>query len=97
MYLSCTKGDLRLPWHGYVWVYVRNTAQLVAIDSNHRLSRIVRNLTEPLHRSNWIMEYDGSNEYENLTAVMVTIAMLLNDIPHVWHRLVANLEMNTYN
>ena len=28
---------------------------------------------------------------------MVTIVMLLNDIPHVWHRLVANLEMNSYN
>ena len=23
--------------------------------------------------------------------------MLLNDIPHVWHRLVANAEMNSYN
>ena len=23
--------------------------------------------------------------------------MLLNDIPHVWHRLVANLEINSYN
>ena len=43
------------------------------------------------------MEYDGSNEYENLTPAMVTIVMLLNDIPHVWHRLVANLEMNDYN
>ena len=43
------------------------------------------------------MEYDGSNEYENLTSDMVTIVMLLNDIPHVWHRLVANLEMNSYN
>ena len=28
---------------------------------------------------------------------MVTIVMLLDDIPHVWHRLVANLEMNSYN
>ena len=28
---------------------------------------------------------------------MVTIVMLLNDIPHVWHKLVANLEMNSYN
>ena len=28
---------------------------------------------------------------------MVSIVMLLNDIPHVWHRLVANLEMNIYN
>ena len=43
------------------------------------------------------MEYDGSNEYENLTVAMVNIVMLLNDIPHVWHRLVANLEMNSYN
>ena len=57
----------------------------------------MRNLTELLHHSNWIMEYDGSNEYENLTPAMVTIVMLLNDIPHVWHRLVANLEMNSYN
>ena len=72
-------------------------SQLVEIDSNRRLSRIVRNLMEPLHRSNWIMEYDGSNEYENLTPAMVTIVMLLNDIPHVWHRLFANLEINSYN
>ena len=50
---------------------------MVAIDLNRRLSWIVRNLTEPLHRSNWIMEYDGSNEYENLTPAMVTIVMLL--------------------
>ena len=73
------------------------TTQLVAIDLNRRLSWIVRNLTELLHRSNWIMEYDGSEEYENLTPAMVTIVMLLNDIPHVWHRLVVNLEMNSYN
>ena len=57
----------------------------------------MRNLTEPLHRNNWITEYDGSDEYENLTPAMVTIVMLLNDIPHVWHRLVANLDMNSYN
>ena len=43
------------------------------------------------------MEYDGSNEYENLTPAMVTIVMLLNDIPHVWHMLVAILEINNYN
>ena len=43
------------------------------------------------------MEYDGSDEYENLTLAMVTIVMLLNNIPHGWHRLVANLEMNCYN
>ena len=43
------------------------------------------------------MEYDGSDEYENLAPAMVTIVMLSNDIPHVWHRLVTNLEMNNYN
>ena len=69
----------------------------MAINSNRHLFRIVRNLMELLHRSNWIMEYDGSDEYENLTLAMVTVVMLLNDIPHVWHRLVANLEMNSYN
>ena len=72
-------------------------SQLVAIDSNHHLSRIVRNLTELLHRSNWTMECDGYDEYGNITPTMVTIVMLLNDIPHVWHRSVANLEMNSYN
>ena len=39
------------------------TTQLVAIDSNRRLSRIVRNLAEPLHRSNWTMECDGYDEH----------------------------------
>ena len=44
--LRCTKGDLRLPWRRYVWVCVRISAQLVVIDSNRHLSRIVRNLIE---------------------------------------------------
>ena len=43
------------------------------------------------------MEYDCYDEYKNLTPAMVTIVMLLNDIPHVWHMLVANLDMNSYN
>ena len=43
------------------------------------------------------MEHDGSDEYGITTSAMVTIVMLLNDIPHVWQRLVANLEMNSYN
>ena len=34
---------------------------------------------------------------ENITLAMVTMFMLLNDIPHVWYMLVANLEMNGYN
>ena len=49
-------------------------SQLVAIDSNRRLSRIVRNLTKLLHRSNWTMECDGYDEHENITPAMVTIA-----------------------
>ena len=36
------------------------------------------------------MEYDGYDEHEIITSAMVTI-------PHVWHRLVANLDMNSYN
>ena len=43
------------------------------------------------------MEYDGSNKHRITTPAMVTIVKLLNDIPHVWHMLVANLEMNSYN
>ena len=43
------------------------------------------------------MEYDGYAEHGIITLAMVTIVMLLNDIPHIWHRLVANLEMNSYN
>ena len=48
-------------------------SQLVAIDSNRRLSRIVRNLIELLHRSNWTMECDGYDEHGNITPAMVTI------------------------
>ena len=43
------------------------------------------------------MECDDSNEHGITTPAMVIIVMLLNDIPHVWHWLVANLEMNNYN
>ena len=43
------------------------------------------------------MEYDGYDEHGIITSAMVTIVMLLNGIPHVWHKLVANLEMNSYN
>ena len=73
------------------------TAQLVAIDSNCRLSRIVRNLTELLYRSNWTIECDGYVEHGTVTAAMVIIVMLTNFTSHVWHRLDANLEMNSYN
>ena len=71
-------------------------SQLVEIDSNRCLSRIVRNLASPniIVTELWI---DGYDEHGIITLDMVTIAMLLNDIPHVWHRLVANLEMKSYN
>ena len=42
------------------------------------------------------MEYDGYDEHGIITPAMVTIVMLLNDIPHVWHRSVANPEMTSY-
>ena len=71
-------------------------SQLVEIDSNRRLSRIVRNLAS----SSIIVTVfwnDGYEDHGITTLAMVIIVMLLNDIPHVWHRLVANLEMNSYN
>ena len=40
-------------------------------------------LAEPLHRSNCVMEYDGYVEHGIVTLAMVTIIMLLNDIPYV--------------
>ena len=67
-------------------------SQLVEIDSNRRLSQIVRNLA-----SNCVMEHDGSNEYGITIPAMVTIVCSSNDIPHVWHRIVANLEMDSHN
>ena len=43
------------------------------------------------------MEFESYDEHGNVTPAMVIIVMLLNDTIHVWHRLVANLEMNSYN
>ena len=43
------------------------------------------------------MECDGLDKHGITAPAMVTIVMLLNDIPLVWHRLVANLESNSYN
>ena len=71
-------------------------SKLVEIDSNRRISQTVRNLVS----SNIIVTVlwnDGYDEHGIIIPAMVTIVMLLNDIPHVWHRLVANLEMNSYN
>ena len=42
--------------------------------------------------------WNGDYEEHGITRpAMVIIAMLVNDIPHVWHMLVANLEINSYN
>ena len=71
-------------------------SQLVEIDSNHRLSKTVRNLASSYIVVS-VLWNDGYEEHGITTPAMVIIVMLLNDIPHVWHRLVANLEMNSYN
>ena len=71
-------------------------SQLVEINSNRHLSQIVRNLTH----TNIVVSVlwnEGYQEHGITTPDMVTIAMLLNDIPHVWHRVVANLGMDSYN
>ena len=43
------------------------------------------------------MEYDGLNKHGITTPAMVTIVMLYTYIAHIWHRSVANLELNSYN
>ena len=72
------------------------TTQLVATDSNRHLSWIVRNSTSP---SIVVigLEFFGYIEHGNATPAMVIIVMLHNDISHVWHMLVVNLEVNNYN
>ena len=71
-------------------------SQLVEIDSNRHLSWTVRNLAST-NIVVTVLWNDGYDEHRIIILAMVTIFMLLNDISHVWHRLVANLEMNSYN
>ena len=71
-------------------------SQLVEIDSNHCFFRTVRNLAST-NIIVTILWNDGYDEHGITTLAMVIIVMLLNDIQHVWHRLVANLEINSYN
>ena len=66
--MSCTKGDLILPWCRYVWFVLGINSQLVEIDSNRRLSRTVRNLAS----TNCVMEYDGSDEHGIIIPAIVT-------------------------
>ena len=70
--------------------------QLVEIDSNRRLSWTVKNLAST-NIVVTVLWNDGYDEHGKYYLAMVTIVMLLNDIPHVCHMLVANLEMNSYN
>ena len=71
-------------------------SQLVEIDSNRRLSRTVRNLASPniIVTILWNMMVMMNMKYYTSYGYYY---MLLNDLPHVWRRLVANLEMNSYN
>ena len=68
---------------------------MVEIDSNHRLSQTVRNLASP-NIIVTVLWNDGYDEH-GITTSYGFYCMLLNDIPHIWHRLVANLEINNYN
>ena len=43
------------------------------------------------------MECDGSDKHGITIPAMVTIVCFKNDIPHVWHRIVANVEMDSHN
>ena len=43
------------------------------------------------------MEGDSSDKHGITTPAMVTIVCSKNDISHAWHRIVANLEMNSHN
>ena len=70
--------------------------QLVEIDSNRHLSRIVRNLAISCIIVS-VLWNDGYEEHGIMTPAVVIIVMLLNDMSHVWYKIVANLEMNSYN
>ena len=48
-------------------------SQLVETNSNRHLCQIVRNSDSHQHRSNCVMEYDGSDEHGIIILAMVTI------------------------
>ena len=73
MYLSWTKGDLRLPSRGMPGFVLGINSQLVEINSNRRLSRIVRNLASTNIVVKVIMEYDGSDKHGITISAMATI------------------------
>ena len=85
--LSCTKGDLRLPSHGIPGFVLGINFQLVEIDSNRRLSRIVRNLARSIIVVTVLWNMMVRMKW-NCNTCYGYYCMLLNDIPHVWHRIV---------
>ena len=72
-------------------------SQLVEIDSNRRLSRIVRNLASPniVVIVLWNMMVRISMEL--LYLLWLLLYALKINVSHVWHRIVANLDMDSYN
>ena len=72
-------------------------SQLVEIDSNRRLSWIVRNLARPniVVTVLWNMMVRMNMELQYLLWLLLYAFKI--DIPHVWHRIVTNLEMDSYN
>ena len=96
VYLSCTKGDPTRPRWGKCGFVLGINFQLVEIDLNRRLSRIVRNLASPniIVIVLWNMMVRLNMNYYTCYGYY---CMLSNDIPHVWHRIVANLKMDNYN
>ena len=78
MYLSCTKGDLRLPLRGMPRFVLGINYQLVEIDSNRRLSRIVRNLASPNIVVIVLWNEMVRTKHEITTPVMVTIVCYLS-------------------
>ena len=68
MDLSCTKGDRSSDLQGFV---LGINSQLVEIDSNHRLSRIVRNFASP-NIVLIVLRNDGYDEHGSIIQAMVT-------------------------
>ena len=82
---------------GEVWVCGRNNCLAGCKQFKSSSLPDYEKLNWSQHRSNWTMEFDGYIGHGNATPAMVIIVILHNDISHVWHRLVVNLEVNSYN
>ena len=72
-------------------------SQLVEIDSNRRLSWILRNLASTNIVVIVLWKLMVRINMELLHLLWLLLYALKNDIPHVWHMIVANFEMDSYN